>query len=418
MVIKLNSLLQNDQKNSGLVIDPIKPIPFNSLDNESLKDLLPEVYPLWIKLSSDVEMYRYSSGEDIDLRHDKVEKNLRFKPILLVNGYQSNHLTWNFFAQRLWDIGFRSIFALELNDYSQDEKDYFKLFENAIAYILSSLKIFQKIILIGHSMGGILSRYYIKQKEKIGANHRISMLITLGTPQYGFPKLSNYFDTLLKHIFEPEAVDVLSQDKGIYPIINTVIDPKDYLKLTIINAQGSLKRLAGGDGIFKPEPVPEMINIVEPRNHFRINKSHLVFNDLYTFLSHNAFIYKILLTSIDFSETDSIDPFEIFLKIKTLNEIEQRFPIEESIEVLNNNVRFSYPHIIFTGYLVNIKEEEEIQITIYKKKIFTNEILLDQHFKISFDDKSQTMSYLELQNQNQSVRGNFNIIRYKLKNML
>ena len=92
--------------------------------------------------------------------------------------------------------------------------------ESSVDLILDSLKDFKSIILIGHSMGGVLSRYYIKRKEKLHQQSNVSIMITLATPHYGFQKLSYYFEPFLKHIFVPEAVEVLSQDKGFFAVIN------------------------------------------------------------------------------------------------------------------------------------------------------------------------------------------------------
>ena len=73
----------------------------------------------------------------------------------------------------------------------------------------------------------------------------------------------------------------------------------------MVNVQGSIKRLGGGDGTFKPESVSEMINYVVHRHHFRINKSLSVFNLIKDFLTNSAVIYKLQLNLIELFFTNS-----------------------------------------------------------------------------------------------------------------
>ena len=243
-------------------------------------------------------------------------------------------------------------------------------------------------------------------------NPKVSLLITLATPHYGFPKLSSHFESLLKHIFEPEAVDVLSQDKGVYSTIYTVSDQKKFLKLTMINVQGSLKRLAGGDGIIKPEPVSEMINIVEPRTHFHIHKSHLVFNDLIKFLSQKTSIYKIQLLNIKFPSVYILHPIYIYFKISINNKIEQRYPIEGEVTVSSNETTFKFPQVIYTGYSEDSTEKPIISIEVFRKKLLLHELLLKESFYLDLEDGKTISTRYKLQNQ--IVNCNFIIVSYKL----
>ena len=398
---------KNNQIHNYKYEKPVIPISILNNDNNLLDN------HSWIRLSSDIEIFRYIPENNSLLLASKIKGKLQFKPYLLVNGYQSNHLTWNFFAGRLWKLGFRNIYSLEINDFTNYEDQYYNMFESAIRLILRSQNKFNKINLIGHSMGGILSRYYIKQREKLGKKPNISLLVTLATPQYGFPKLSNHFETILKHIFVPESVDVLSQDKGVFSIINNIPDQNEYLKLTMINIQGSLKRLAGRDGLFKPEPVSEMINIVQPRSHFHVHKSHAVFNNLIKFFLSNVFIYKIQLESIEFKSTKYSKQFEVYFIIKNENYgHRQRYPIEENIEVSSKNVKLHYPFIIFTGDTVLKSSHKEVKISLIRKKLLSHENLITGSIPINFSKKSSMVRHLTLQNQNVACK--LKIISYKL----
>lgn len=369
-------------------------------------------YSSWNIFSSNLDLYRFLGNNNNISHKSQLNDKLQLKPILLVNGYHSNHLTWNFFALRLWELGFKNIFSLELNDYTKDEYQYYDLIESSIDSILGSFKDFKTIILIGHSLGGALSRYYLKTKEALNEFVKISLLITLGTPQYGFPKLSKHFVSVLKHIFVPEAVDVLSHNKGVYVTINDQIDQYSFLKVTMINVQGSRKDLVGGDGIFKPEPVSEMINIVEPRSHFYIHKSYTVFNHLKKFLTHNVYIYKIQLINIKFSLPQSSYPFNVYFEVKSNHKITKHYPIEDLIEVSNNKCKLKFPHIIFTGYSKKRFQSKKVNICLFKKNHLTDELLLENSIRIKSSKEARIVFNQELQNK--KVYCSFSVISYKL----
>ena len=124
-----------------------------------------ETYFYWILLFPEYKTSRFLSEDKTPLWKSKLDKNFFFKPFLLVNGYQPNHLTWNFIAKRLWDIGFRNIFELEIKDFTINVRDVYTLFDSVINSNLSFIPNFNKVIIICHCVGGIMGRYYIKHTE-------------------------------------------------------------------------------------------------------------------------------------------------------------------------------------------------------------------------------------------------------------
>ena len=162
----MNSGHTSSQIHPSKSIIPINQIFSNKNKINLISILGKEIKPLWIKICSEIEIFRFFNGKINDSMTNNVIKDLQSKPILLVNGYQSNHLTWNFFAKRLWQLGCRNIFALELNDFTIDEEQYYSFLESAIEKITFIQDFYKSVILIGHSMGGILARYYIKRRRK------------------------------------------------------------------------------------------------------------------------------------------------------------------------------------------------------------------------------------------------------------
>jgi len=71
----------------------------------------------------------------------------------------------------------------------------------------------EKVILIAHSMGGMIARQYLYTSEEYA--NKVEMLITLGTPHWGSPKV--YYALLSGYTFgnplvRPELMKVLMQD--------------------------------------------------------------------------------------------------------------------------------------------------------------------------------------------------------------
>lgn len=109
--------------------------------------------------------------------------------------------------------------------------------------------------------------------------------------------------------------------------VNNIYHEKEFDKITMINVQGALKRLAGGDGTFKPGPVGEMINFVEHRNHFKLHKSHRVFNHIKPFLCNTVSIFKIQVEKIQFPFIQILNSFYIYFIIKVQDEKEAALSI-------------------------------------------------------------------------------------------
>jgi pSer/pThr/pTyr-binding forkhead associated (FHA) protein len=85
----------------------------------------------------------------------------------------------------------------DLFEFPYDWRKDCRLAARQLADAIDSLKISPPLIIIAHSMGSLVSRYYV---ERLGGKKKVSRLIFLGGPHYGAPK------TLMTLLFGPKLL--------------------------------------------------------------------------------------------------------------------------------------------------------------------------------------------------------------------
>ena len=100
-------------------------------------------------------------------------------PVLLVHGYLCNHRVWDKVAKALQDAG-HPVLAMDLEPLFTSIDDYAALVERAVAELLTASGA-DKLALVGHSMGGLAIRAWMRAH----GSARVSRVITLGTPHLG-----------------------------------------------------------------------------------------------------------------------------------------------------------------------------------------------------------------------------------------
>jgi triacylglycerol esterase/lipase EstA (alpha/beta hydrolase family) len=102
-------------------------------------------------------------------------------PILLVHGIIDNHAIFTVMERALRRRGFQTL----------STHDYGLLTHNiahAAAHLgetvaqLSTRTGYERIHVIGHSLGGLIARYYV---QRLGGDRHVHTLVTLGTPHQG-----------------------------------------------------------------------------------------------------------------------------------------------------------------------------------------------------------------------------------------
>ncbi len=107
---------------------------------------------------------------------------LETKPLLiLVHGLYHNPSAWLIFRNRLHKAGFKNIFIMHYRSFFTSFEDTIKKFEKFVAEARQEVPD-QPVFLIGHSLGGLLSRVYAERAQGCAIP---AAVITLGSPHQG-----------------------------------------------------------------------------------------------------------------------------------------------------------------------------------------------------------------------------------------
>jgi triacylglycerol lipase len=99
-------------------------------------------------------------------------------PILLVHGYGHNSSAWIYLCYRLKKAGFHSLYSINLGSVQNSIEQYAEEVKRKALEIAESTGN-KKLILLGHSMGGLVSAAYATHHSNV------THLVTLGSPLKG-----------------------------------------------------------------------------------------------------------------------------------------------------------------------------------------------------------------------------------------
>ncbi|MHA1541617.1 MAG: alpha/beta fold hydrolase [Candidatus Hodarchaeales archaeon] len=365
---------------------------FEELDTsylETIKDLdemilYPEFEAYWMLLFPELNLYRFvHHDEEIEDIYEADEEEL-YRPILLIHGFHSSHLTWNWMVQQLWIDGYRNIFAMKMHSYMIGLDVLSEQLDDVINKILMMLTSYEFIHIIGHSMGGMIARYYLK---KVGrADPKIRLLVTLGSPLRGLFRWFKSFEGILVKMTQSfvssklEVVTDFAPVKGKMKLITDITSDELY-NVTMVNITGSLKKLGGGDGLFKGKPIFDMINLQVPASHIAINKPDASYQIIQDLLFNQASVFKIWLLEIDINLEPNIDfnnkesliteiPYtdkrKYYVEFKRKNELSQRYPSTGYMNIKNEKLIPKEPFIIYVGSSLH-RRREIVSMEIYQK---------------------------------------------------
>lgn len=100
-------------------------------------------------------------------------------PVLLIHGYQCNRGFWLWLRGSLSRAGWQ-VATISLNPVFNDIDGYVEQVSRRIEEVCAATGM-DKVILVGHSMGGLVSRAYLRRSGKA----RVAKLVTLGSPHHG-----------------------------------------------------------------------------------------------------------------------------------------------------------------------------------------------------------------------------------------
>ncbi len=105
--------------------------------------------------------------------------NRKRLPVLLIHGYICNHRVWDKMALALQDAGHPAL-ALDLEPLFTSIDDYAAPIEQAVRHLQQQTGA-AKVVLLGHSMGGLAIRAWMRAYGSAS----VHQVITLGTPHQG-----------------------------------------------------------------------------------------------------------------------------------------------------------------------------------------------------------------------------------------
>src|SRR6185312_7766845 len=119
------------------------------------------------------------SPEQRGLLHHGVEA--AGTPILLVHGIIDNHAIFTGMDRALRRRGFQTLATYDYGLFTQTIPRAAQRLGEAIEQ-LSAATGYERIHVIGHSLGGLIARYFV---QRLGGDSRVHTLVTLGTPHRG-----------------------------------------------------------------------------------------------------------------------------------------------------------------------------------------------------------------------------------------
>jgi triacylglycerol lipase len=119
------------------------------------------------------------SPEQRGLLHYDVEAAAT--PILLVHGFIDNHAIFTVMERALRRRGFQTLSAYDYGLFTHHiPRAAVRLGETIEK--LATKSGYERIHVIGHSLGGLMARYYV---QRLGGDRYVRTLVTLGTPHHG-----------------------------------------------------------------------------------------------------------------------------------------------------------------------------------------------------------------------------------------
>ncbi|MFF4731598.1 esterase/lipase family protein [Streptomyces mirabilis] len=102
-------------------------------------------------------------------------------PVLLVHGMSSNRAIFHVLRRGLRQAGFRRVTELNYCWLSNDVRSAARLLADEVERVCEASG-HERVHVIGHSLGGVVARYYV---QRMGGDARVHTLVTLGTPHHG-----------------------------------------------------------------------------------------------------------------------------------------------------------------------------------------------------------------------------------------
>jgi pimeloyl-ACP methyl ester carboxylesterase len=102
-------------------------------------------------------------------------------PILLVHGMVDNHSVFALLRRGLLRRGFGRVHTLNYSPLTRDVRAAAARLAEEVEALTAETG-YERVHVVGHSLGGLVARYYV---QRLGGDERVHTLVTLGTPHGG-----------------------------------------------------------------------------------------------------------------------------------------------------------------------------------------------------------------------------------------
>lgn len=102
-------------------------------------------------------------------------------PIILIHGVIDNRSIFLLLRRALRGRGFGRLYGLNYSPFTDDIVDVAERLSTLIDEVCEQTG-YERVHIIGHSMGGLVARYYV---QKLGGDRHVHTVCTLGTPHLG-----------------------------------------------------------------------------------------------------------------------------------------------------------------------------------------------------------------------------------------
>ena len=102
-------------------------------------------------------------------------------PIIMVHGVIDNHTIFSVLRRGLGRRGFGRVISLNYSPLSDDVRRVARRLSMLVESVCRETG-YDRVHIVGHSMGGVIARYYV---QRLGGDVRVHTLVTLGSPHQG-----------------------------------------------------------------------------------------------------------------------------------------------------------------------------------------------------------------------------------------
>ncbi|MDY0042462.1 MAG: alpha/beta fold hydrolase [Desulforhabdus sp.] len=169
--------------------------------------------------------------------HPKPEPTCPRPPVILIHGLYHNVTAWILYKWLLNRKGFRNTYAFGYSSANGNVEQLLEKLDQLINELGKKLPQ-QRIILIGHSLGGLLARFYVQDRSHAA---KLAAVVTLGTPHRGTKLAALGVGKLAKSLIyngqlfrelEPTKVSIDVPRLAIYSPIDNMVLPHDSLRVS------------------------------------------------------------------------------------------------------------------------------------------------------------------------------------------